>query len=97
MKRFLLLLMAFAVLVVVLAAGLRQDPRRLPSALIGQPAPFFDLPTLQAAGERVSPRALRSAASLAPQSVVTRPIWQSSRGHRRPRRAQLGSENGYAC
>jgi cytochrome c biogenesis protein CcmG/thiol:disulfide interchange protein DsbE len=59
MKRFLLLLMAFAVLVVVLAAGLRQDPRRLPSALIGQPAPFFDLPTLQAAGERVSPQALR--------------------------------------
>jgi cytochrome c biogenesis protein CcmG/thiol:disulfide interchange protein DsbE len=59
MKRFLLPLIAFAVLVVVLAAGLTHDPRRLPSVLIGQPAPFFDLPTLQASHERLSSQALR--------------------------------------
>lgn len=59
MKRALLPLAAFFVLLALLAAGLRHDPRQLPSALIGLPAPAFDLRRLQAPGERVSSSALR--------------------------------------
>ncbi|ABE36282.1 periplasmic thiol:disulfide oxidoreductase, DsbE subfamily protein [Paraburkholderia xenovorans LB400] len=59
MKRVFVPLIGFAVLVAVLAAGLRHDPRRLPSALIGQPAPSFDLPGLGATDKRVSPQVLR--------------------------------------
>ncbi|MDR5750288.1 MULTISPECIES: DsbE family thiol:disulfide interchange protein [unclassified Caballeronia] len=59
MKRFLVPLAVFVVLGALLAAGLSHDPRRLPSALIGRPAPAFDLPQLQAAGQRISPADLR--------------------------------------
>ncbi|CAG4902428.1 DsbE family thiol:disulfide interchange protein [Paraburkholderia gardini] len=59
MKRFLAPLIVFAVLGVFLAAALSHDPRRLPSALIGKPAPAFDLPQLQTSGARLSPAALR--------------------------------------
>jgi cytochrome c biogenesis protein CcmG, thiol:disulfide interchange protein DsbE len=58
-KRFLLPLILFAGLSVVLAASLSNDPRRLPSAFIGKPAPAFDLPRLDAVGRRLSPDALR--------------------------------------
>ena len=54
MKRFLLPLAVFAVRSAFLAAALSHDPRRLPSALIGQPAPAFDLPQLQPDGPRLS-------------------------------------------
>ena len=60
MKRFLAPLIVFAVLGVFLAAALSHDPRRLPSALIGKPAPAFDLPQLQTSGARLSPAALRA-------------------------------------
>ncbi len=59
MKRYLILLAGFAVLLAVLAAGLRHDPRRLPSMLIGKPAPEFDLPHLQSPNQRLSPQSLR--------------------------------------
>lgn len=59
MKRFLIPLAVFGLLVAVLAAGLRHDPRRLPSALIGKPAPEFDLPRLDAANRTMSSHALR--------------------------------------
>jgi cytochrome c biogenesis protein CcmG/thiol:disulfide interchange protein DsbE len=59
MKRFLAPLIVFAVLSFFLAAALSNDPRQLPSALIGKPAPAFDLPQLQASGARLSPAALR--------------------------------------
>ena len=39
-------IMAFALLVAFLAAGLRLDPREVPSPLIGKPAPHFELPQL---------------------------------------------------
>jgi cytochrome c biogenesis protein CcmG/thiol:disulfide interchange protein DsbE len=58
-KRFLLPLGLFALLTAVLAAGLGHDPRRLPSALIGQSAPGFDLPLLQNPDERLSSQGLR--------------------------------------
>ena len=36
----------FLVLVVFLAAGLKLDPREVPSPLVGKPAPAFAVPTL---------------------------------------------------
>jgi cytochrome c biogenesis protein CcmG/thiol:disulfide interchange protein DsbE len=46
MKRFLIPLGFFIVLVGFLAAGLRLDPREVPSPLINKPAPPFTLPEL---------------------------------------------------
>ncbi|MBH1961656.1 MAG: DsbE family thiol:disulfide interchange protein [Rhodocyclales bacterium] len=54
MKRFLLPLAAFAVLVVFLAIGLTHDPREVPSPLIGKPAPAFTLPQLHDASKKFS-------------------------------------------
>lgn len=59
MKRFLLPLILFAGLSAVLAASLSNDPRRLPSTLIGRQAPTFDLPRLDASDRHMSPEALR--------------------------------------
>lgn len=39
-------LAAVVILLAVLGAGLRRDPRRLPSPLVGRPAPAFSLPLL---------------------------------------------------
>ena len=41
--RFILPLAVFVVLVGFLAAGLKLDPREVPSPLIGKPAPGFAL------------------------------------------------------
>ncbi|AJP47754.1 thiol:disulfide interchange protein [Rugosibacter aromaticivorans] len=54
MKRFLLPLAAFAVLVGFLAIGLTHDPRDVPSPLIGKPAPAFTLPQLHDVGKSFS-------------------------------------------
>lgn len=42
-----------AVLVVLFAVGLSRDPTKIPSPLIGQPAPAFELPTPE--GGRLTP------------------------------------------
>ena len=48
MNRYVLPLVAVAVLLVFLVMGLRHgDPRALPSPFIGKPAPEFELPTLK--------------------------------------------------
>ena len=44
--RFVLPLGVFGLLVVLLGFGLTQDPKKVPSPLIGKPAPAFDLPLL---------------------------------------------------
>ncbi len=44
--KFFLPLVLFAALVVVFFSGLWRNPEELPSALIGKPAPEFDLPPL---------------------------------------------------
>ncbi|CAB3778987.1 Thiol:disulfide interchange protein DsbE [Paraburkholderia caffeinitolerans] len=59
MKRFLIPLIVLAALLALLTAGLRHDPRRLPSALIGKPAPEFDLPRLHEPAQRLSTQHLR--------------------------------------
>ncbi len=52
--KFLIPLSLFVVLVVFLGAGLRLDPREVPSPLIGKPAPEFKLPLLHDANATVS-------------------------------------------
>lgn len=49
LKRFMPLI-AFAVLVAFLGIGLTLNPREVPSALIGKPAPAFELPLLNQPG-----------------------------------------------
>ena len=56
MNRYLWPLIAFVVLVALLAAGLRLDPRDVPSPLIGKPAPPFSLMRLDAPQRLFSPR-----------------------------------------
>ena len=55
MKRFLIPLGVFVVLVVFLAVGLTLNPRDVPSPLKDKPAPAFKLPQLAAAGTSFSP------------------------------------------
>jgi cytochrome c biogenesis protein CcmG/thiol:disulfide interchange protein DsbE len=47
MKKFLIPISAFVLLGILLAYGLRLDPRRIPSPLIDKPLPEFRLPTLE--------------------------------------------------
>ena len=54
MKRFLWPLILFFLLVVVLAIGLRLDPKEVPSPLIGKPIPAFRLTQLHDAHKTVA-------------------------------------------
>jgi len=56
--KFILPLVAFAVLVALLFAGLSNDPRRVPSPLVNKPAPAFELPRLSEPGVTFSPKML---------------------------------------
>ena len=59
MKRFLLPLIIFIVMVGFFAAGLRLNPREVPSPLIGKPAPAFNLPLLAAPEKKLAAQDLR--------------------------------------
>ncbi len=59
MKRFLIPLGIFIVLVGFLAVGLKLDPREVPSPLIGKPAPDFKLALLSDPAKQMSPADLR--------------------------------------
>jgi cytochrome c biogenesis protein CcmG/thiol:disulfide interchange protein DsbE len=59
MKRFLLPLGIFILLIGFLAVGLKLDPREVPSPLVGKPAPAFDLPVLQQPEKRFAPGDMR--------------------------------------
>lgn len=56
LPRFMLPLACFAALLVLLGAGLRLNPREVPSPLVGKPAPAFELPQLHAHNRYVSPK-----------------------------------------
>ncbi len=47
MKKFLIPIGIFALLGLLLAYGLKLDPKRIPSPLIGKPVPAFSLPTVK--------------------------------------------------
>lgn len=54
MKKALIPLALFVVLVIFLAIGLTRDPREVPSPLIGKATPAFDAPRLHAPDQRFS-------------------------------------------
>ncbi len=54
MNRFIIPLGIFLLLVVLLAVGLRLDPREVPSPFIGKPAPAFELPRLYQPDQTIS-------------------------------------------
>ncbi len=58
MKRFLIPLALFAVLVAFLAVGLNRNPHDVPSPLVGKPAPDFQVPQL-APGKTFSPQDMK--------------------------------------
>jgi len=74
MKRFFWPLAIFLLLVGFLAAGLRLDPREVPSPLVGKAAPAFDLPVLGQPGE---PAARRFAPSDMHGKVWLLNVWAS--------------------
>jgi cytochrome c biogenesis protein CcmG/thiol:disulfide interchange protein DsbE len=55
MRRFLIPLAVFFVLVIFLAIGLTLNPRDVPSPLKDKPAPAFNLPQLDATDKNFSP------------------------------------------
>ena len=59
MKRYLLPLVIFLVLVGFFAIGLGLNPREVPSPLIGKPAPAFALPLLNAPDKKLSSQELK--------------------------------------
>jgi len=54
MKRFLLPLVIFLIVVGFLGVGLNLDPREVPSPLVGKPAPAFNLPRLDDPEKKIS-------------------------------------------
>ncbi len=56
MNRFLWPLVGFAVLVALLAVGLKLNPRDVPSPLVGKPAPMFSLARLDSPQQNFSPK-----------------------------------------
>jgi len=59
MKRLLIPLAVFLLLVGFLAVGLNRDPREVPSPLIGKAAPPFELPLLSQPDKRFAPGDMR--------------------------------------
>ncbi len=68
MTRFILPMIAFALLVLVLQSGLTLNPNELPSPLLQQPAPQFELPSL------ADPEVLVGSATYENQLVVVN-VW----------------------
>jgi len=71
----------FLALVALLAAGLRLNPREVPSPLIGKPAPRFELPLLDAPDKTFSQKDMLGAvwilnvwASWCPPCLVEHPV-----------------------
>ena len=79
--KFAWTIMGFALLVALLAAGLRLDPREVPSPLIGKPAPAFELPLLAAPAKTFSQKEMAGKvwimnvwASWCPPCLVEHPV-----------------------
>lgn len=63
-RRTLIPLLFVGALVLLLGAGLRKNPRVLPSVLIDRPAPAFTLPSLHGQPPRLSEQDLRGGVTL---------------------------------
>ena len=77
--RYLVPAVVLAALVVLFARGLQRDPTKIPSPLIGQPAPAFDLPMpdgsrLTQAGLRGTPVLVNFWASWCTPCLVEHPL-----------------------
>ena len=59
MKRYLLPLAVFVLLLGFLAVGLKLNPREVPSPLVGKAAPAFALPLLHQPDKRFAPAEMR--------------------------------------
>ncbi len=59
MKKFLIPLGLFMVLIAFLAIGLTRDPKEIPSPLVGRVAPAFELATFDPAAPPFSPQRMR--------------------------------------
>jgi cytochrome c biogenesis protein CcmG/thiol:disulfide interchange protein DsbE len=59
MLKFIIPLILFVVLAVFLAAGLKLNPRDIPSPFINKPAPAFSAPNLTAPTEKLSTQDLK--------------------------------------
>jgi len=70
MKKFLIPIGLFALLGLLLAYGLKLDPRRIPSPLVDKPLPAFSLPTLE------NPKKSLSNADLKGKVVLVN-VWAS--------------------
>ena len=68
MSKFLLPLLAFLLLVVLFVIGLTKDPSRIPSPLVGHPAPEYALPSLR------DPTVMTGSADFAGQVALVN-IW----------------------
>jgi cytochrome c biogenesis protein CcmG/thiol:disulfide interchange protein DsbE len=64
MLRYLIPLVAFAILIPIFVIGLGRNPNELPSPFIGKPAPEFSLPTLRDPQETISKDSLAGQTSL---------------------------------
>ena len=81
MKKAFWTLGAFIALVLLLAVGLRLNPREVPSPLIGKPAPAFELPLLTEADKQFSEKTMLGKvwimnvwASWCPPCLVEHPV-----------------------
>ena len=81
MKRVWWTLGVFVALVLLLAVGLRLNPREVPSPLIGRPAPAFELPLLMEPDKRFSEKTMLGKvwilnvwASWCPPCLVEHPV-----------------------
>ena len=81
MKKVAWTLGVFVALVLLLAVGLRLNPREVPSPLIGRPAPAFELPLLMEPGKKFSEKSMLGRvwilnvwASWCPPCLVEHPV-----------------------